>query len=218
MLPSIDSYRLSTSSLPANRTRWQPDPHQAVLLVHDMQNHFVQAFDRTPHSQITQTIRNIQQLHRMATDLDIPTVFTAQPPQQDPADRQLLTDFWGPGLQDPHAAHIIQELTPHPNDTVLTKWRYCAFYRSDLEDRMRNHAKTQLWITGIYSHIGCMTTALSAFMRGFQVFFIADAQADFSEENHRQALTYVSQRCGQVLLTRDIITAAKQHEEQEAIA
>lgn len=218
MLPSIDSYRLSKASLPSNRTQWQPDPSQAVLLVHDMQNHFVQAFNRTPQSQITQTINNIQRLHRTATTLEIPTVFTAQPPQQDPADRQLLTDFWGPGLQDPQAARIIQELTPGPNDTVLTKWRYCAFYRSDLEDRMRNHAKTQLWITGIYSHIGCLTTALSAFMRGFQVFFIADAQADFSQENHQRALTYVSQRCGQVLLTDDIIKAAQQETGREAVA
>lgn len=206
MLPSIAPYQLNPGKTYPNRTTWDPDPTRAVILIHDMQKHFVNAFSDGTPNQLSTAINNIQKLKHHAQTHHIPVIYTAQPPQQSPADRQLLTDFWGPGVQDPESAHIIDELSPDPHDTVLTKWRYCAFYRTDLEDRMRNHHKNQLWITGIYSHIGCLTTALSAFMHGFQVFFIADAQADFSQTYHEQALEYVSSRCGQVVTTSQLLS------------
>lgn len=208
MLPSISPYTLPYPLESSNRTSWEPNPARAVLLIHDMQEHFIQSYQRTESSHINQAISNIAKLRQLARHYEVPVIYTAQPPQQDHNDRQLLTDFWGPGLQDQAAAHIIQELEPLANETVLTKWRYCAFYRTDLEDRMRNHHKNQLWITGVCSHIGCLTTALTAFMHGFQVFFVADAQADFSLDYHLQALEHVSSRCGQVITTDQICQQA----------
>lgn len=205
MLPAISSYRLPSNVMPANRTNWRPDPSRAVLLIHDMQEHFAQAFDRTDTSQFQTAVTNISKLLDKARSVDIPIVYTAQPPQQDARDRQLLTDFWGPGLQNERSAQILPELTPSSSDTVLTKWRYCAFFRTDLEDRMRNYGKDQLWITGVYSHIGCLTTALTAFMHGFKVFFVADAQADFSPQQHLDALEHVATRCGQVISTEQLL-------------
>lgn len=105
------------------------------------------------------------------------------------------------------SARIVEELAPREDDVVLTKWRYSAFYRSDLEHRMRNAGRDQLVITGVYSHIGCLTTALIAFMHGFQVFFVADAQADFSPERHRMAVDYVASCCGQACTSRDVDAA-----------
>ncbi|WP_346844897.1 isochorismatase family protein [uncultured Rothia sp.] len=207
MLPSIQSYTLPHNHIPANTTHWQADPSTAVLLVHDMQEHFARSFDQQAENQFDVAKNNIKTLTRAARQQDIPVVYTAQPPQQDSRDRQLLNDFWGPGLNDEASARIIKELEPQPQDTILTKWRYCAFFRTDLEDRMRNYGKNQLWITGVYSHIGCLTTALTAFMHGYQVFFVADAQADFSEEEHIQALNYVAGRCGQVISTEQLLQA-----------
>lgn len=205
MLPQIKPYTLDPHQLPPNTTSWEPDPDRAVLLIHDMQKHFVQAFHADQDSQIQIAVSNINKLRQYASKHHLPVVYTAQPPHQKPEDRQLLTDFWGSGLSDAQNAEIIGDLTPTPSDTVLTKWRYCAFYRTDLDDRMRNHAKDQLWITGVYSHIGCLTTALTAFMKGYKVFFIGDAQADFSEQEHLLALKYVASRCGQVTATDHLL-------------
>lgn len=206
MLPSIPNYLLTPPLTQANKTQWTPQADQALLLVHDMQEHFVQAFE-DKHQQLGQAISKIQALTTQARQAGVPIVYTAQPPAQSPQDRQLLTDFWGRGLQDQAASRIIDPLTPQPQDRVLTKWRYCAFYRSPLEEIMRDQGKTQLWISGIYSHIGCQTTALTAFMKGFQVFFIGDAQADFSAQEHQQALNYVGSRCGQVISSQEALAA-----------
>lgn len=204
-LPSISAYTLDAPPPTINRTAWPLAPDRAMLLIHDLQNHFVDVFDRTASSQINHAIERTADLMHASRVADVPIVYTAQPPAQHPADRRLLTDFWGTGPQSATAAAIIDELSPQPDDTILTKWRYSAFHRSDLIDRLRNYGRDQLIITGIYSHIGCMTTALNAFMHDIQVFFVADAQADFSLEDHQMALKYVGSRCGQVMTSAQIL-------------
>ncbi|THD34959.1 MAG: isochorismatase family protein, partial [Rothia mucilaginosa] len=157
----------------SNRVSWPVDPSRAVLLVHDMQVHFVQAFEGAnlgesngnPDAQINIAIRNLRRLIDAAHAAGIPVYYTAQPPRQNPEDRRLLIDFWGDGLQNDESARVLDELAPTDRDTVLTKWRYSAFVRSPFEDLLKESGRDQLIIGGVYAHIGCLTTALEAFMR-----------------------------------------------------
>lgn len=206
-LPTIRPYTFDpTTGLSDNVTDWSLDRDRAVLLVHDMQEHFVGVFEREDGAgQLDTAVARMGALVAAARRAGVPVVYTAQPPAQDPADRALLTDFWGPGLSDPKAADIIGALAPSADDVVLTKWRYSAFFRSDLQQRMRSARRDQLVVTGVYAHIGCMTTALVAFMEGIQAFFVADAMADFCAADHEMATRYVARRCGQVVTTRDAL-------------
>ena len=194
-----------------NRVNWRVDPARAALLVHDMQRYFVRAFELErdgqplPDAQINIAIANIRRLLDAAHAANIPVYYTAQPPRQNPADRRLLTDFWGDGLQDDENAQILDELAPTEADTVLTKWRYSAFVRSPLEEQLKDLGRDQLIIGGIYAHIGCLTTALEAFMRDIQPFMVADALADFTEKEHRMACEYASGRCARVLNTAEVL-------------
>ena len=194
-----------------NRVNWRVDPARAALLVHDMQRYFVRAFELErdgqplPDAQINIAIANIRRLLDAAHAANIPVYYTAPPPRQNPADRRLLTDFWGDGLQDDESAQILDELAPTEADTVLTKWRYSAFVRSPLEEQLKDLGRDQLIIGGIYAHIGCLTTALEAFMRDIQPFMVADALADFTAEEHRMACEYASGRCARVLNTAEVL-------------
>ena len=176
-----------------------------------MQRYFVRAFELErdgqplPDAQINIAIANIRRLLDAAHAANIPVYYTAQPPRQNPADRRLLTDFWGDGLQDDENAQILDELAPTEADTVLTKWRYSAFVRSPLEEQLKDLGRDQLIIGGIYAHIGCLTTALEAFMRDIQPFMVADALADFTEKEHRMACEYASGRCARVLNTAEVL-------------
>lgn len=194
-----------------NRANWRVNPARAALLVHDMQRYFVRAFELErdgqplPDAQINIAIANIRRLLDAAHAANIPVYYTAQPPRQNPVDRRLLTDFWGDGLQDDENAQILDELAPTEADTVLTKWRYSAFVRSPLEEQLKDLGRDQLIIGGIYAHIGCLTTALEAFMRDIQPFMVADALADFTAEEHRMACEYASGRCARVLNTAEVL-------------
>lgn len=198
-LPSIPSYPLPTlSGLPTNRVSWRPDPGRAALLIHDMQNHFLDAFT-SGAPPLPELIGNIAALREDCRRSGVPVLYSAQPGGQSPKERGLLQDMWGPGIgTDLAAAAIAGELAPEPGDVVLTKRRYSAFHGTGLAEALDRHGRDQLIICGVYAHIGCLMTACEAFSRGIQPFLVADALGDFSAGQHSMALEYAASRCGVV--------------------
>ncbi|CAM3898728.1 Vibriobactin-specific isochorismatase [Vibrio aerogenes CECT 7868] len=195
-IPKIASYELPDSEhFPQNKVNWQVEPQNAVLLIHDMQCYFMNFFD-TDAAPVPKLKQNIQSLAKAAREAGIPVIYTAQPVNQDPEERALLTDFWGQGLTCD--AEIISELTPEQNDICLTKWRYSAFRKNELHEYMRSHGRNQIIICGVYGHIGILSTTLEAFMLDIKPFVVGDAIADFSAEEHEWTMKYVTGRAGAV--------------------
>lgn len=202
---ALPSYELPQTPV-ANRVNWRPQANRAALLIHDMQTYFLQKYDMN-QAPIPMLIERIAALRATCQKLGIPVFYTAQPTEQPQEDRALLNDFWGPGLtatEFHEQQAVVPELAPADTDIMLTKWRYSAFQRSDLREQLRELGRDQLIITGVYAHIGCMTTALEAFMQDVQPFLAIDGVADFSLEEHHQAIRHVSQRCGVSLTCAEI--------------
>jgi bifunctional isochorismate lyase/aryl carrier protein len=205
-IPKLDSYALPLAAeLPENKVQWQLDSSRAALLIHDMQKYFLN-FWGEDSPLIRQVVANIASLRRYCKQQGIPVFYTAQPNNQSDADRALLNDMWGPGLnKHPDQQAVIAELAPEPDDQVLVKWRYSAFHRSPLQAILEETGRDQLIICGVYAHIGCLTTAIDGFMRNIQPFMVADGLADFSREEHLMALRYTAGRCGRVVMTADLL-------------
>ncbi|MEU0145354.1 isochorismatase family protein [Streptomyces sp. NPDC006288] len=201
-LPAINSYALPTEAeLPPNRVDWTVDPARAVLLVHDLQNHFLGAFppgEQPLTGMLGNTSRVIDEYRRIG----VPVVYSVQRGGQTAQERGLQLDFWGPGAaDDPRALAIPETVAPADGDTVLTKWKYSAFVRTPLGDMLRETGRDQLVITGVYAHIGVLMSACDAWMRDVQAFVVADAVADFSREDHDMALRWAAGRCAVVTTT-----------------
>lgn len=205
-IPKIASYAMPTpAEFPQNKTNWKIDSSKAFLLVHDMQQYFLDFYDLTQQP-IPELLKNTQALIDVAHQAGIPVVYTAQPGDQTPEHRQLLTDFWGTGLKDdPKITQIHPQVAPSTQDIVMTKWRYSAYKFSDLEQRMQESGRDQLIICGVYAHIGCLLSAAEAFMLNFKPFLCGDALADFSRDEHEMALNYASKRCAQVVSTENVV-------------
>jgi isochorismate hydrolase len=207
-MPTIEAYPLPTAgNLPAaNTARWIVEPGRAALLVHDMQHYFLRAIPEPLRGQL---IANAARLRRACATAGMPVAYTAQPGDMTERERGLLKDFWGPGMtataQD---RQIVEPLAPGPEDWSLTKWRYSAFHKSDLLDRLRANGRDQLVICGVYAHVGVLASAVEAFTNDIETFLVADAVADFSEAYHQSALKYAAERCAVVALTDDVIDMA----------
>ena len=198
-IPKIQSYPLPfKQDYPTAKVNWKIDKQRTALLIHDMQDYFIN-FYGAESPLIQSVINNISQLKVWCVENNIPVFYTAQPCEQHDEDRALLNDMWGPGLTAyPDQADIVKQLTPSQQDHMLTKWRYSAFYNSDLKKILKENNKDQLIICGVYAHIGVLQTAAEAFMNGIQPFVIADSIADFSLKDHLFALQYVQRNLGVV--------------------
>lgn len=192
--------------VPRAAVPWRPCPDRAALLVHDMQRYFLRPF-AVGQSPLTELVANVMKLLAVARAARVPVLYTAQPGGMSRQERGLLHDLWGPGMSIAEADRAIAEdVAPGPGDTVLTKWRYSAFFRSDLEERLRRAGREQLIVCGVYAHMGCLITACDAFSRDIQPFLVADALADLSLEDHLLALRYAADRCAVPLSTADVLT------------
>ncbi|WP_163833836.1 isochorismatase family protein [Spartinivicinus ruber] len=208
-IPKIAAYQLPTAELmPENRVDWEFDPARAVLLVHDMQQYFLNYYDCNAEP-IPSVVANIQTIKQQLKSLGVPVIYSAQPGDQTPEQRALLQDFWGKGLAADRAETDITDLLmPEGNDQVITKWRYSAFQRTDLLKMMQEQQRDQLVICGIYAHIGCLLTAADAFMNDIKAFFVSDAVADFTQQDHIMAVNYAAQRCARTVTTQQLLADA----------
>jgi len=203
-IPPIAPYGLPLrDALPENTVRWTVDPDRAVLLIHDMQSYFLKPFEDGMRSEL---VTNIADLKKRCGALGVPVAYTAQPGGMTDLQRGLLKDFWGPGMRtDETERAVVPELRPDADDWMSTKWRYSAFFGSELLQRMRRLRRDQLIICGVYAHIGVLSTALDAFSNDVQPFLVADALGDFSEDRHTMTLEYAARCCAMVVRTEDVL-------------
>lgn len=203
-IPSIQAYPMpKLAQLPANKAQWAIDPNRAVLLVHDMQRYFLKPFAAPLRDEL---VSNVAALCSRSRKNAVPVAFSAQPGGMTAEQRGLLNDFWGPGMKvDLEDRKVVDELEQSESDWMTPKLRYSAFFQSGLLKRMRDAGRDQLVICGVYAHIGVLSTAIESFTNDIQTFLVADAVADFSEQEHQLALTYAAQRCAVLCTTQETL-------------
>ena len=205
-IPAIDPYPMpSEDELPENAVSWIIDPSRALLLVHDMQNYFLDFFadDRPPFPDL---VDNVAALLDAFRSVGAPIAYSAQPGDMTDRERGLLKDFWGSGMtSDPSQQAILDRVAPAERDIILTKWKPSAFCRTDLLAIMGRHGRDQLVICGVYAHVGILMTAHEGYSSDIETFLVGDAIADFSEDFHKMALQYASTRCSVTVSTRSAL-------------
>jgi nicotinamidase-related amidase len=102
-------------------------------------------------------------------------------------------------------ADFVDEIVPNPDDIIISKKQWGAFYGTDLDLQLRRRGVDTIVLCGIATDYGVESTARFAYEYGYQQIFAQDAMASRSEEQHNAAIKFIFKRMGRVRKTEDIL-------------
>jgi nicotinamidase-related amidase len=165
------------------RATFELDPQRSALLVIDMQDEFVRpGWTAYWVPEATRIIPRVARLIATCRILSIPIIFTAFAQTHQRLDRPAS----GASMPNRYAfdsgncfknGHIVDDLKPHPEDVVILKPSYGAFYDTPLQTILHNLRRDTIIICGTLTNFCCGTTARQGFERGFNVVFGSDVTA-----------------------------------------
>jgi nicotinamidase-related amidase len=165
-------------------------PESAALLVLDMQEYFL---DEQSHAFIPSApaiLPKIVDIVEAFKQAGRPVIFTRHGNNLDNAG--MMAKWWR-DLIDPHGAHSqITSSFDLSKAMIFDKTQYDAFHNTSLDNCLRDLGCEQVAITGVMTHLCCETTARSAFMRGFEVYFPVDCTATYNKALHQASLLTLS--------------------------
>jgi isochorismate hydrolase len=176
------------------------------LLIHDMQSHYL---ERIEPGLRTRVIANAAQIAAACRAVGVPIFASQVPAVTEARERGLMFDMWGMG-PSPSGAALDEGLGLSEGQfRPLAKRSYSAFYANEFEMLLRRLDRRSILIVGVFTSIGCLASAMDAFMRDIEVFLVSDATADFSPEDHRAALVKAARTCASVTSTHAALQALR---------
>lgn len=91
---------------------------------------------------------------------------------------------------------IIDEVAPLPGEIVLDKPGKNSFYRTPLDELLRERAIENLIVTGVTTDVCCFATVIAANDRGFNALVLEDCVASYSPARHSAALETIAAQGG----------------------
>ncbi|OGN73063.1 MAG: hypothetical protein A2X25_10975 [Chloroflexi bacterium GWB2_49_20] len=198
MLESICALGLSHANIKYNSKK-------AALLVLDMQKYF---FSIESHAFIPSApaiISNVQSLIEAFTAQKQPIYFSRHSNNHETAG--MMAVWWKELLEiNSDMSSLIDEIDS-TKGTIIHKERYDAFWETSLDKLLQQDHIEQVVICGVMTHLCCETTARSAFVQDYEVFFTVDGTATYSERLHMAALITLAHGFARPVLCQELLPA-----------
>jgi len=179
---------------------------KSALLVIDMQNFFLDPHSPTYTCGSTAILPNVKRLIEAFRRAGRPVIYTRHMHHPNKIDLGIMGWWWrGVCVEGTSESEIFREIAPLPNEKVIEKHRYSAFYNTDLETILRCMKIEDLVISGIMTNLCCESTARDAYFRDYRVFFPADATGAVCEEMHVASLLNLAYGFSWITTTDTII-------------
>lgn len=212
------------------------NPRKTAFIIVDMENDYV-AEGAPLHTKMASAI--VPRLKRAlahARDTGMRVIFTAHAHRRDGCDmgvfgrsrrrpiveRVSLVDG-EPGIE------IYDELKPLPDEVVLKKRRFSAFYGTDLDIILRSSGIEAVIVTGVTTENCCHATARDALFHNYGAIFLSDATGTFdypdlgygamsAAEVHRASLIILALSTAHVMTVDEMIALTKVTKEGIGVA
>ncbi|MBO0747664.1 MAG: cysteine hydrolase [Acidimicrobiaceae bacterium] len=173
-----------------------------ALLMIDMQEMYLpenqsrrDALGWPPIWRFDETVEECARLLTAARETGIPVIYTRAVGRPDAADRtpamRRLLATLPPSQPHPPAegpSPILAAVAPRPQEVVVDKPRWDAFYCTVLEPILSNLGTRRLIVAGLQTNVCVESTVRSAMMRNFEVAVPLDAVSTDGEDLHFNAL------------------------------
>ncbi len=182
-------------------------PGKSALLVLDMQDYFL---DPSSHAYIPSAaaiLPGIRQLVSVWTEGNLPVIFTRH--LNTPQNARGMAVWWRDLIQESSPLSTITGSLDVTSGMLIEKSQYDAFLGTSLEPELRRLEISQVVICGVMTHLCCESTARSAFMRGFDVFFTVDGTATFTAAFHAATLLNLSHGFAIPLMIDEVVSAVQ---------
>lgn len=164
----------------------KPNPSPVVLLVIDAINDFRFAEGRQVLKEASPMAGRIRRLKRRAQRTRIPTVYVNDNFGRWRSDFRTLIAHC---LRSASPGRIVTKvLRPGPLDYFVLKPKHSGFYSTTLELLLEHFGARALILTGLLADSCILSTALDAYMRGYELVVPADCVAARAPEDRRRAL------------------------------
>lgn len=138
----------------------------------------------TPHARAL--IPRLEVLSAAARRAGLPVVFAC--------DSFLPDDFIFKGRMKPHSlrgtagAEVVADLTVAPEDHLVPKRRFSAFFKTDLDQTLRTLGCDTIVVGGIATNVCVLTTVLDGLCHDLEVIWLTDGSAAHRPAVHESTL------------------------------
>ena len=194
------------------------DRAKTALIVVDMQNSFMVdegmlqklGLDNT---HLKPTVEPVRKLVDACHEEGIPVIFTRYILRPDYVDAGCFAELF-PAAKESRAlasgtwdVEIIDSLGVRPDDFIVDKTRYSAFYNTNLEVVLRGLGVDTVIVCGVTTEICVESTIRDAFFRDYRIIVPSDAVAAIDPVRHEGTLRTIRYGFGTVTSTGVLLDA-----------
>ncbi|KAI9091772.1 Isochorismatase-like protein [Phlyctochytrium arcticum] len=186
----------------AARNPLTTNKRKLALLVIDMQGEFQRI--------VEPIIERVEHVRQVCHLLGIDTVMTQHGHANANIDGKALARWWGPEncIMEGSSAHRLL-ISPSDADRVIHKKTYDAFYETELDEVLKARKINTVVISGTMTNLCCETTARSAFVRNYDVWFLSDGTACRTPEMQQATLMNIGYGFGKILTCSEFVECIK---------
>ncbi|UCG61327.1 MAG: isochorismatase family protein [Candidatus Zixiibacteriota bacterium] len=201
-------FRRLTAREPDRRCEYLPV--KSALMVLDMQRYFLEEKSHAYIPSAPVIVPGLIDLMDAYRGRSLPVILTRH--LNDGSNAGMMDRWWQELITKDNPLSEIDDRFKAAGDVVVEKSQYDAFHNTAVEAQLRENNVTQVVVCGVMAHLCCETTARSAFMRGFEVFFPVDGTATYNEEFHKASLLNLSHGFAELVLINELLRALKKND------
>ncbi|NPA75050.1 MAG: cysteine hydrolase [Euryarchaeota archaeon] len=176
------------------------EPKHLALLGIDLQRYFLEPGRKAYLPSSPELINRLRNFYTYAKEMGIRIILTRHCHEGG-----KMARWWGAEMRCASADTEIHPLLQSFADYIVEKRTYDAFYRTTLEELLKNLEIETLIITGVMTHLCCETTARNAFVRGYNIIFPIDGTLTQNAELHEGTIRAIAHGFAPTPTLEDVI-------------